>query len=1001
MPAGLVLLREPKGCAMRRVSGFVGLLVAVMVVGGQASSALASGSIVTRLSANKEAVEVVSLPEGTGLIKVAVMKNLAGEGLKYSTMPVTQKSYTPAPATPVVDMQAATSQGAPIGNWAGRLQTVPGGAGPKVSSVSPGSGPTAGGTPVVIKGSGLLAGATVKIGNPATSVSVVSETEIKATTSATAAGADEVSVTDSKGTSTGGPSYTYVAPPTNKVPPTITGTAQQGQTLTEHHGSWNNEPTGFAYQWLQCSSLGEGCLPIAGATSQTYVPVAGDVGHKLTVQETASNVGGTSSPASSTATAVVVPPVPTNSSPPRISGTAVQGQTLTESHGEWTNNPTSYSYQWQQCSSTGEGCNAISGATGQSYTLAAGDVGHTIRVQEVATNAGGPSSPVSSAATPVVVPLPPANVSPPTISGTAKQGQTLTESHGVWTNNPTSYSYQWQQCSSTGEGCSAIAGASAQTYVPVAGDVGHTIAVQETAINAGGSSPASRSSVTAVVTAESPSSIQTQLSADKTAVEVVALPEGTGLIKVAVMKNLAGEGISYTTMPMTQKSYTPPPATPVVDMQATTSGGTPIGNWAGRLQTVPAAGELKVLSVSPTSGAATGGTPVTLKGSGFVSGASVTIGHAATSVTVVSETEITATTAATSAGSYEVSVTDSRGTSTGGPSYAYTTGELANTAYPGLEVNFEPGEPQVWEEDKEAGAVVGRAGGNLLADAKAASTVGMKLNFLLASALPSSLPTKEANEAESKYPGTLLSIEWGNESYYNGANGKEYAKSFVQAEKEQQTAKLSVPLIMQARLAPDNAGTWMKEVVAYEGIKGALIGNGNAAAPQNWIDSHPYGASMMLAQIRPTVLTESASAYEDTGKNTWGSERWMKEEYFTEKELGISNLPVALTEYGCAVVSNEGNACGSTGEAGYIEKAERAQHYFAFVQKVKEGAVTEGLPTAGWKPTLAFASWFEEVTGIEGFGVYYWDNGTQFFKNEQDGFFRKFKEAAEGVTKAP
>jgi hypothetical protein len=892
---------------MRRVSGFVGLLVAVVVVGVQASSALASGSIVTRLSANKEAVEVVSLPEGTGLIKVAVMTNLAGEGIKYSTMPVTQKSYTPAPATPVVDMQAATSKGASIGNWAGRLQTVPGGAGPKVSSVSPGSGPTAGGTPVAIKGSGFLAGATVKIGNPAASVSVVSETEIKATTSATAAGADEVSVTDSKGTSTGGPSYTYVAPPTNKVPPTITGTAQQGQTLTEHHGSWNNEPTGFAYQWLQCSSLGEGCLPIAGATSQTYVPVAGDVGHKLAVQETAGNVGGTSSPASSTATAVVVPPVPTNSSPPRISGTAVQGQTLTESHGEWT-------------------------------------------------------------------------------------------------NNPTSYTYQWLQCSSTGEGCSAIAGASAQTYVPVAGDVGHTIAVQETASNAGGSSPASQSRVTAVVTAESPSSIETQLSADKTAVEVVALPEGTGLIRVAVMKNLAGEGISYTTMPVTQKSYTPPPATPVVDMQATTSGGTPIGNWAGRLQTVPAAGELKVLSVSPTSGVATGGTPVTLKGSGFVSGASVTIGHSATSVTVVSETEITATTAATSAGSYEVSVIDSKGTSTGGPSYTYTSGGsggLANTAYPGLEVNFEPGEPQVWEEDKEAGAVVGRAGGNLLADAKAASTVGMKLNFVLTSALPSSLPTKEANEAESKYPGTLLSIEWGNESYYNGVNGKEYAKSFVQAEKEQQTAKLSVPLIMQARLAPDNTGTWMKEVVAYEGIKAALIGNGNAAAPQNWIDSHPYGASMMLPQIRPTVLTESASAYEDTGKNTWGSERWMKEEYFTEKELGISNLPIALTEYGCAVVSNEGNACGSTGEAGYIEKAERAQHYFAFVQKVKEGTVTEGLPTAGWKPTLAFASWFEEVTGIEGFGVYYWNNGTQFFKNEQAGFYRKFKEAAEGVTKAP
>jgi hypothetical protein len=331
---------------------------------------------------------------------------------------------------------------------------------------------------------------------------------------------------------------------------------------------------------------------------------------------------------------------------------------------------------------------------------------------------------------------------------------------------------------------------------------------------------------------------------------------------------------------------------------------------------------------------------------------------------------------------------------------ASTAGASTNTAYPGLEVNFFPNETQVWEEAKSAGAVVGRASGTLLADAKAAHTAGMKLNFLLPEALPTALPTKEASEAELKYPGTLLSIEWGNESYYHEISGKEYAKSFVAAEKEQQTAKLSVPLIMQARLAPDNSGTWMKEVVAYEGIKAALVGNGSTSAPENWIDSHPYGASMMLAQAHPTTLTGSETAYEDTAKDKWGSERWMKEEYFTEKELGLTHLPIALTEYGCAVVSSEGNACGATGEAGYIEKAERAQHYFQFVQKVKEETVSEGLPATGWKPALAFASWFEEVSGKEGFGVYYWDSGTTFFKNEEAGFFKKFKEAAEAVTKA-
>src|SRR5436305_1511932 len=87
-------------------------------------------------------------------------------------------------------------------------------AAPNVTSITPTSGPAAGGTALTIKGSGFLAGATVTIGSAATAVSVVSETEIKATTAATSAGAYEVVVSDGGGASTGGPSYTYLGPPT-------------------------------------------------------------------------------------------------------------------------------------------------------------------------------------------------------------------------------------------------------------------------------------------------------------------------------------------------------------------------------------------------------------------------------------------------------------------------------------------------------------------------------------------------------------------------------------------------------------------------------------------------------------------------------------------------------------------------------------------------------------------------------------------------------------------
>src|SRR5205807_3699475 len=112
--------------------------------------------------------------------------------------------------------------------------------------------------------------------------------------------------------------------------PTITGTPQQGQTLTEHHGEWSNGPTSFTYEWLQCGSKGGTCSPIAGATAQTYVPAAADVGHTIRVRETASNAGGSSVPATSEATAAVLPAAPKVLTAPTITGEARQCQTLAE-----------------------------------------------------------------------------------------------------------------------------------------------------------------------------------------------------------------------------------------------------------------------------------------------------------------------------------------------------------------------------------------------------------------------------------------------------------------------------------------------------------------------------------------------------------------------------------------------------------------------------------------------------------------------------------------------
>jgi hypothetical protein len=302
--------------------------------------------------------------------------------------------------------------------------------------------------------------------------------------------------------------------PANTSPPTISGLAQQDQTLTASVGSWTGTaPIGYAYQWRRCDAGGGGCVDVAGATGTGYTLVSADVGATIRVAVTASNSAG-SSGATSAQTSVVVPPPaspPTNTSPPTISGTAQQDQTLTAAAGSWTGaQPISYAYQWRRCDSGGGGCVDIAGASGTGYTLVGADVGATIRVAVTASNSAG-SSNASSGQTAVVAaaPIAPANSSPPTISGTAQQGQTLTADPGSWTGTqPITHAYQWRRCDTTGSGCTDIAGATTNAYVSIAADVGSTLLVLVTGSNSAGSSQAS-SAATGVVASSSSAPVNT------------------------------------------------------------------------------------------------------------------------------------------------------------------------------------------------------------------------------------------------------------------------------------------------------------------------------------------------------------------------------------------------------------------------------------------------------------------------------------------------------------
>lgn len=566
---------------------------------------------------------------GTGLTAATAVKFGATNATGFTVNSATQITATVPAGSGIVDVTVTTAGGTSSVSLADKYSYVPA---PVVTGINPASGPTAGGTSVVITGSNLTAASAVRFGGTAaTSFTVNSSTQITATAPAGAVGAVDVTVTTAGGTSAthANDVFTYVAAPTvTGVSPTagpvaggstvtITGTALTGATAVKF-GSAN--ATSFV---------------VDSATQITAVSPAASAG---LIDITVTTLGGTSATSASDQFTYVAAPTITGVAPANgplgggtsvvITGTGFSGVT---------------SVQFGASSATSFTVNSATQITATSPAASAGTV--DIRVTATGgTSATGTADQFTYLAAPSI-----SAVSPN--SGPSTGGTTVVLSGGQFVgvsavkfgaNNASSFTVN------------------SPTQITATAPAGTAGMVNLTVTAAGGTSTPSANDQFSYVAAPALTGIAPSSGplAGGTSVTLT----GTDLSGATAVKFGANNATSFTVNSATQITATTPTGVAgTVDVTVTAPGGTSATHANARFTY---AGAPTVLSLTPASGPVAGGSSVVLTGTGFTGASVVKFGTTnATSFTVDSATRITATAPAGAAGTVNVLVTTPGGTS--------------------------------------------------------------------------------------------------------------------------------------------------------------------------------------------------------------------------------------------------------------------------------------------------------------------------------------------------
>jgi len=569
--------------------------------GGAGNSSVADSGPITTANAND----------------LIIGANIVGAKNIVAGSPFFARLLTSTPAN-IVEDRMVNVPGSYNG-WAPLLSTAPwvmqvvafkaaastSGPAPTIGAISPSSGPTAGGTAVTITGTNFASGATVSLGGTAATAIVVNSTTITATTPAHTVGAVNVVVTNTDGQSGTLPNgYTYISP--NPAPTVTSITPTSGTTA----GGTPISITGTGFLTGATVSLGgtaaTGVIVVNSTTitATTAAHTAGAVNVDVTNTDGHSGTlpnGYTYATSSGSGSIAFVQVKAATPSAPSAS------VAVTYPLAQTAGNLNVVAVGWNDTTST---VSTISDSRGNIYTLAIGPTTGTGLRQSIyyAKNIAGGSN---------------------TVTVTFNQAATFVdvralEYSGLDTANPLDVA-----AGAAGTGTLASSGAVTTTS---ANELIFGAGMTRTHFTGAGSGFISR---------------------------IITNPDAD----IAEDQTVSSTGSYNATAPTTSANW-------VMQMATFRASGQGSGNPAPT-----------VTSISPTSGTTAGGTAVSISGTGFLVGATVSLGGtAATGVTVVNSTTITATTAAHAAGAVNVVVTNTdsqSGTLTNG--YTYTSSNPATT----------------------------------------------------------------------------------------------------------------------------------------------------------------------------------------------------------------------------------------------------------------------------------------------------------------------------------